>query len=57
MAWKQARAEIRRHMAARPDPDGKHDHDSQEAQAVNTELDRKIQAQPFWRRSRALYED
>lgn len=57
MGWKQDRAEIRRLMDARPDPTGKKDCDSQEAQAVNAELDRKIQAQPFWRRSRALYED
>lgn len=56
MAWKQDRAEIKRLMAARPDPDGKNGCDSQEAKAVNAELDRKLQEQPFWRRSRALYE-
>ncbi|NUP15351.1 MAG: hypothetical protein HOZ81_04455 [Streptomyces sp.] len=57
MSWKQDRAEIKRLMAARPDPTGKKGCDSQEAQAVNAELDRKIQAQPVWRRSRLLYED
>ena len=57
MAWKQDRAEIKRLMAARPDPTGKNNCDSQESQAVNAELDRKLRAQPIWRRSRALYED
>ena len=46
MGWKQDRAEIKRLMAARPDSDGKGGCDSQEAQAVNAELDRKLQAQP-----------
>ncbi|GAP46899.1 hypothetical protein [Streptomyces azureus] len=57
MGWKQDRAEIKRLMAARPDPDGKNGCDSQEAQAVNAELDRKLREQPIWRRARALYED
>jgi hypothetical protein len=56
MGWKKDRAEIRSLMAARPDPDGKGGCDSQEAQAVNAELDRKLREQPVWRRSRALYE-
>jgi len=57
MGWKQEREEIRRLMAARPDPDGKHGNESPEAQAVNAELDRKLREQPIWRRARALYED
>ena len=57
MGWKKERAEIKRLMAARPDPNGKNDCDSQEAQAVNAELDRKIREQPAWRRARFLYED
>lgn len=56
MAWKQDRAEIQRLMAARPDPDGKKGCETQEAQAVNDALDRKLKEQPVWRRSRALYE-
>ncbi|QCX81227.1 hypothetical protein C9F11_38220 [Streptomyces sp. YIM 121038] len=57
MSWKKDRAEIRELMAARPDPDGKHGCESQEAVAVNAELDRKLREQPVWRRARALYED
>ncbi|MFJ7176433.1 hypothetical protein ACIQXA_08495 [Streptomyces massasporeus] len=57
MGWKQDRAEIKRLMAARPDPTGKSGCDSQEAQAVNAELDRKLREQPVWRRARVLYED
>jgi hypothetical protein len=57
MGWKKDRAEIKRLMAARPDPDGKKGCDSQEAQAVNAELDRKLREQPVWRRARVLYED
>ncbi|MGY1579169.1 hypothetical protein [Streptomyces sp. MN13] len=57
MAWKQDRDEIKRLMAARPDPDGKHGNESPEAQAINAELDRKLREQPIWRRARALYED
>lgn len=57
MGWKQDRAEIKELMAARPDPDGKHGNESQEAKAVDSELDRKIRQQPVWRRARALYED
>jgi len=56
MGWKQDRAEIKRLMAARPDPDGTNGCESQEAQAINSELDRKLQQQPVWRRARALYE-
>ena len=55
MVWKQDRAEIKRLMAARPDPDGKSGCDSQEARAVNAELDRKLREQPVWRRGRFLY--
>lgn len=57
MGWKQDRAEIKRLMAARPDPDGKHGDESPEAKAINDELDRKLREQPVWRRARALYED
>ncbi|WP_157852691.1 hypothetical protein RFN58_06950 [Streptomyces iakyrus] len=57
MGWKKDRAEIKRLMAARPDPDGKNGCDSQEAHAVNSELDRKLRQQPAWRRARFLYED
>ncbi|WP_242594582.1 hypothetical protein [Streptomyces sp. GB4-14] len=57
MGWKKDRAEIKRLMAARPDPDGKNGCDSQEARAVNAELDRKLRQQPVWRRACALYED
>ena len=57
MGWKQDRAEIKRLMAARPDPDGRHGNESQEAKAVNDALDRKLKEQPVWRRSRLLYED
>lgn len=57
MGWKQQRAEIKRLMAARPDPDGKNGCDSQEARAVDAELDRKLREQPVWRRARVLYED
>lgn len=56
MGWKQDRAEIKRLMDARPDPEGKHGTESQEAQAVNAELDRKIREQPVWRRGRFLYD-
>jgi hypothetical protein len=56
MGWKQDRAEIKRLMDARPDPDGKKGCDSQEALAVNAEIDRKLREQPVWRRARALYE-
>lgn len=55
MGWKQDRAEINRLIAARPDPDG-NECDSQESQAVNAELDRKLREQPVWRRARALYD-
>lgn len=55
MGWKRERAEIRRLMDARPDPDGKRGCDSQEAEAVNAELDRKLSEQPVWRRARILY--
>ncbi|MFE9765100.1 hypothetical protein ACFYPC_11295 [Streptomyces sp. NPDC005808] len=57
MGWKRDREEIRQLMAARPDPEGKHGNESQEAQAVNAELDRKLRAQPVWRRGRFLYDD
>ncbi|MFD8234021.1 hypothetical protein ACFV20_19335 [Streptomyces sp. NPDC059696] len=57
MGWKQDRAEIKRLMAARPDPNGRNDCDSQESRAVNAELDRKLREQPVWRRARVLYED
>jgi hypothetical protein len=56
MGWKQDRAEIKRLMDARPDPDGKKGCDSQEAQAINDAIDRKIREQPVWLRARALYE-
>ncbi|MGW7087558.1 hypothetical protein ACWGH2_29235 [Streptomyces sp. NPDC054871] len=56
MGWKQDRAEIKRLMQARPDPDGKHGEETQEGRAVNGELDRKIREQPVWRRGRFLYE-
>lgn len=57
MAWKQDRAEIKRLMAARPDPDGKQQIDNQESRAVDAELDRKIREQPVWRRARIFYGD
>lgn len=57
MGWKQDRAEIKRLMAARPDPEGRHGDASPEGLAVNAELDRKLREQPFWRRGRLLYED
>ncbi|NUP16611.1 MAG: hypothetical protein HOZ81_10980 [Streptomyces sp.] len=56
MGWKQDRAETKRLMDARPDPDGKNGCDSQEAQAVNDALDRELREQPVWRRGRFLYE-
>lgn len=57
MGWKKDRAEIRSLMAARPDPDGKKGDESQEAQAVNDALDRKLKEQPVWRRGRIFYGD
>ncbi|WP_369274496.1 hypothetical protein AB5J55_35265 [Streptomyces sp. R11] len=56
MGWKKDRAEIKQFMAARPDPDGKKNCDSQEAKAINDQLNRKLQEQPAWRRGRFLYE-
>jgi hypothetical protein len=57
MSWKQDRAEIKRLMAARPDPDGKNGCDTPESRAVNDALDRKIGEQPAWRRARIFYGD
>jgi hypothetical protein len=57
MGWKKERAEIKALMDARPDPDGRHGTETQESKAVNEQLDRKLQEQPVWRRSRVLYED
>ncbi|MGW1616357.1 hypothetical protein ACWCQZ_44315 [Streptomyces sp. NPDC002285] len=56
MGWKKDREEIQRLMDARPDPDGKKGCDSQEARAVDAELDRKLREQPVWRRARVFYE-
>ncbi|MFF5596668.1 MULTISPECIES: hypothetical protein [Streptomyces] len=55
MSWKRERAEIKRLMDARPDPDGRHGDESPEALAINAELDRKLREQPVWRRARILY--
>ncbi|MET9445024.1 hypothetical protein [Streptomyces sp. NPDC006610] len=57
MGWKKDRAEIKRLMAARPDPDGRHGDETPQAEAINAELDRKLREQPVWRRARVLYED
>ncbi|MEU9436577.1 hypothetical protein [Streptomyces sp. NPDC048252] len=57
MGWKKDRAEIKELMAARPDPDGRRGNESQEARAINEQLDRKLREQPVWRRARALYEN
>jgi hypothetical protein len=57
MGWKQDRAEIRRLMAARPDSTGSQQNASQEAEAVNDALDRKLREQPAWRRARVFYGD
>lgn len=55
MGWKRERDEIRRLMDLRPDPDGRHDDESQEGRAINEEIDRKLQQQPVWRRARVFY--
>ena len=55
MSWKRERDEIRRLMELRPDPDGRHDDESQEGRAINEEIDRKLQQQPVWRRARVFY--
>lgn len=55
MGWKREREEIRRLMGLRPDPDGRRGDESAEALAINEELDRRIKAQPFWRRARIFY--
>ncbi|WP_460073938.1 hypothetical protein [Streptomyces sp. YKOK-I1] len=55
MGWKQQRAEIKRLMDLRPDPDGRHGDESQEARAINDELNRRLEEQPVWRRGRIFY--
>jgi hypothetical protein len=57
VSWRQERAEIRRLMAARQDPDGRHQLDTPEETAILAELDRLIRQQPWWRRARILYGD
>lgn len=54
-AWGRERAEIRRLMSARQDPDGKRQLDTPEEAATLEELDRLIRQQPWWRRARVFY--